>query len=129
MGRSRTGAKPLPAWQRWRRTAVVAWNFLVIYLGYKRIQRKKNLPWADKDRLYSEQHARAAERLYRTATNIEGLLIKTCQFISSRADVAPPEYVRVLSRLQDQVPPRPYEMMRAQVRREREHERRGRGHR
>ena len=36
------------------------------------------------------------------------MLIKTCQFISSRADVAPVEYVTTLSRLQDSVPPRSF---------------------
>ncbi|MCS7296465.1 MAG: ABC1 kinase family protein, partial [Chloroflexota bacterium] len=43
---------------------------------------------------------------------------KTCQFVSSRADVAPPEYIAVLSRLQDQVPPRPFEEIRAVIREE-----------
>jgi predicted unusual protein kinase regulating ubiquinone biosynthesis (AarF/ABC1/UbiB family) len=46
---------------------------------------------------------------------MEGLLIKTCQFISSRADVAPPEYVAVLSRLQDRVPPRPFKQVVQQI--------------
>src|SRR6185312_5741037 len=41
-----------------------------------------------------------------------------CQFISSRADVAPPEYVHVLSRLQDRVPVRPFPEVVAQIQRE-----------
>jgi aarF domain-containing kinase len=56
--------------------------------------------------------------MYRLAVSLEGLLIKTCQFVSSRADVAPPEYIAVLSRLQDQVPPRPFEEIRAVIREE-----------
>jgi aarF domain-containing kinase len=48
---------------------------------------------------------------------MEGLMIKMCQFISSRADVAPPEYVHILGRLQDQVPSRPFSMVERQVRR------------
>ncbi len=115
---SYTGAKPLPLHIRAHRFLLVGWNFVAIYLGYKRIQRKKHLTPEEKDRRYSAQHQRAAERIYRLATRMEGLLIKTCQFISSRADVAPPEYVAVLSHLQDRVPIRPFHEVEAQIRRE-----------
>lgn len=100
------------------RFLIVAWNFVLIYLEYKRYQRTKHLPAAEREQLLSETNRRAAERLYRLAIRMEGLLIKACQFISSRADVAPPEYVSVLSRLQDQVPARPYRSVRRQVERE-----------
>jgi aarF domain-containing kinase len=43
------------------------------------------------------------------------MLIKVCQFISSRADVAPTEYVTVLSHLQDRVPHRPFSQVERQV--------------
>jgi aarF domain-containing kinase len=118
MPQTLTGARPLPLPLRLWRFLVVGWNFLAIYLGYKRIQRKRKLPPAERDRRYREQHRRSAERLYRLATRMEGLLIKACQFISSRADVAPTEYVSILSRLQDSVPPRPIAEIEAQVRRE-----------
>ncbi|MGI8423827.1 MAG: ABC1 kinase family protein [Chloroflexota bacterium] len=101
-----------------QRFVLVGWNFVVIYLGYKRLQRKKGLVGEERERLYARQHQRAAERIYRLSTKMQGLLIKTCQFISSRADVAPPEYVAVLGRLQDRVPPRPFPEIDAQVRRE-----------
>lgn len=93
----------------------VGWNFAVVYLGYKRIQRQKSLSPEERAARYAEQHRRAAERMYRLAVSLEGLLIKTCQFVSSRADVAPPEYIAVLSRLQDQVPPRPLEQIRGVI--------------
>src|SRR5690606_21081529 len=67
---------------------------------------------------FSAQHRRSAERLYGLAIRIEGLLVKSCQFISSRADVAPPEYVAILSRLQDQVPARPFRQVVRQIRAE-----------
>lgn len=115
---SYTGAKPLPPHRRLQRFAFVAWNFVVVYLGYKRIQRKKHLSAAEREARYARQHLRSAERIYKLATRLEGLLIKTCQFISSRADVAPPEYVSVLSRLQDRVPPRPFAEIEALITRE-----------
>jgi predicted unusual protein kinase regulating ubiquinone biosynthesis (AarF/ABC1/UbiB family) len=108
MANTLTGARPLPPHRRVQRFLLVGWAFLLVYLSYKRIQRNKKLTLEERELLLSEAHQRNAERMYRLATRMEGLLIKTCQFISSRADVAPPEYVAVLSRLQDSVPSRPF---------------------
>ena len=116
MAATRTGAKPLSWPHRLWRFWLVAWNFVVIYIGYKRIQRTRGLSASERRRRYSRQHQIAAERLYRLAVRMEGLLIKACQFISSRADIAPPEIVGVLSRLQDSVPARPYREVVAQIR-------------
>ncbi len=110
--------RPLPPHKRLHRFALVGWNFLVVYVSYKRVQRNKKLTPEERERRYSEVHQRTAERVYRLAIRMEGLLIKTCQFISSRADVSPPEYVAVLSRLQDQVPARPFSQVETEIRRE-----------
>ncbi|MGD9932530.1 MAG: ABC1 kinase family protein [Dehalococcoidia bacterium] len=118
MGKSFTGAKPLPLASRARRFTVVSWNFAVIYLRYKRVQRNTKLSRAEKEARYAREHERNARRLYNTAARMQGLLIKACQFISSRADVAPPEYVAILGHLQDRVPARPYEAIAAQIERE-----------
>lgn len=118
MGASYTGAQPLPWHRRGYRFAVLAWNFGLIYLRYKRIQRNTKLSPAEREARYAREHERNARRLYETATRLQGLLIKACQFISSRADVAPPEYVALLGRLQDNVPPRPYAAIARQVERE-----------
>lgn len=96
----------------------VGWTFLVVYLTYKRIQRNKKLTKEERDERYAAAHLKNAQRIYKLAIRMEGLMIKTCQFISSRADVAPPEYVSVLSRLQDRVPTRPFSEVAAQIRQE-----------
>src|SRR2546428_4597687 len=77
-----------------------------IYGGYKVIQLSRGFAAARGDgaRL-ARHHRRSAERAYRLATRLEGLPIKVCQFLGSRADILPAEYVEVLSRLQDRVPP------------------------
>ncbi len=118
MATSRTGLRPLPWPRRIWRFLLVGWNFLAIYIGYKRIQKTRGLSDAERKQRYRAQHQATGERLYRLAVRMQGLLIKSCQFLSSRADVAPPELVVVLSRLQDAVPPRPYSEVEAQVRRE-----------
>ena len=118
MAATAMGLQPLPWPRRIGRFWLVAWNFAVIYLGYKRIQWSRGLSEGERSERYRAQHRATGERLYRLAVRMQGLLIKACQFLSSRADIAPPELVAVLSRLQDAVPPRPYAEVAAQVRRE-----------
>ncbi len=118
MTKTLTGSKPLPLHRRVQRFFLVGWAFLMVYLTYKRIQRNKKLAPAERERRYKRAHRQNAERIYRLAIRMEGLMIKTCQFISSRADVAPTEYVAVLSRLQDTVPARPFAEVEAQILRE-----------
>ena len=118
MAQSLTGTKPLPFHKRAKRFLDVGWTFIVIYLTYKRLQKFPAKTEAEKERRLSNAHLKSARRIYGLATRMEGLLIKTCQFISSRADVAPPEYISVLSRLQDSVPARPFGEVVGQVRRE-----------
>jgi aarF domain-containing kinase len=118
MAASLTGSPPLPWPQRIRRFLDVGWTFVVIYVSYKRLQKFPARDPAERARRLSNAHLANARRIYGLATRLEGLLIKSCQFISSRADVAPPEYVSVLSRLQDRVPARPFRQVVEQVRRE-----------
>ncbi|MFQ5381055.1 MAG: ABC1 kinase family protein [Dehalococcoidia bacterium] len=105
----RTRDHGLPLLHRLYRFFVVGWTFASVYLSYKIIQKTPRISDAERERRLAAAHARNARRIYRAATRLDGLLIKVCQFISSRADVAPPEYVAILGRLQDQVPPRPFE--------------------
>jgi ubiquinone biosynthesis protein len=83
-----------------------------VYAGYKLIEV------TGRRRYLSAHHRRSAEGAYRLATRLEGLPIKVCQFLGSRADVLPAEYVEVLSRLQDRVPPRPLAALLPMLRRE-----------
>ena len=90
-----------------RRFIAVAVLVARIYAGYKLIQLGGRLGLRGRRARYARHHRRSAERVYRLATRLEGLPIKVCQFLGSRADVLPGEYVEVLSQLQDRVPPRP----------------------
>ena len=49
-------------------------------------------------------HARNASLLFWTITKLEGLWVKAGQYMSSRADVMPDEYLRVLVKCQARLP-------------------------
>ncbi len=54
-------------------------------------------------------HAANALLLRERMVEMRGVLIKIGQFLSSRVDILPEEYTSELSKLQDQVPPAPFE--------------------
>src|SRR5438876_6456883 len=90
-----------------RRFSALAALVARIYGGYKLIQLSRGFAAARGDGVrLARHHRRSAEGAYRLATRLEGLPIKVCQFVGSRADILPAEYVEVLSQLQDRVPPR-----------------------
>jgi predicted unusual protein kinase regulating ubiquinone biosynthesis (AarF/ABC1/UbiB family) len=83
-----------------------------IYAGYKSIQLLGKVLGAERvEWMYHRQHRIAAGLIYDTATRLEGLLIKACQFLGTRADLLPDEYIEVLSQLQDRVPAHPFSAM------------------
>jgi predicted unusual protein kinase regulating ubiquinone biosynthesis (AarF/ABC1/UbiB family) len=90
-----------------------------ILAGYKllSLRRGKLAPEEYKERL-SAYHARTAGQIYDAVLRLQGLMIKIGQTIGSRPDTFPEEYVRVLSKLQDQVPPRSWQSMRPHIERQ-----------
>jgi predicted unusual protein kinase regulating ubiquinone biosynthesis (AarF/ABC1/UbiB family) len=97
----------------------VVWLAARIYTGYKAIQLwSRHLSDKHTDTRYRRQDLRAARAMYRASIRLEGLLIKMSQFIATRADVLPDEWVATLGSLHDRVPPRPFEIIRALLERE-----------
>jgi predicted unusual protein kinase regulating ubiquinone biosynthesis (AarF/ABC1/UbiB family) len=87
-----------------------------IYGGYKLIQFSgRFFTRKSQAERYARHHRDSAELIYRTALRLEGWLVKACQFIGARADILPPEYIEVLSRLHDRVPPRPFAVMKKRI--------------
>jgi aarF domain-containing kinase len=102
----------------WRFVSV-AWVAARIYAGYKSIQLWSRIVGdARKEERYRRQDGRAARALYRSAVRLQGMLIKACQFIATRADVLPDAWVNTLSGLHDHVPPRRFAAIRERVERE-----------
>ena len=59
------------------------------------------------------QHAARADRLTLAIASLGPTFIKLAQLFSARADILPEPYLSAVSRLQDQVPPDPYDAVRA----------------
>ncbi len=95
------------------------WLAARIYAPYKAIQLWSRLAGdAKKEVRYRRQDARAARALYRASVRLEGLLIKASQFIATRADILPDEWINTLGQLHDRVPARPFPIIRDQIERE-----------
>ena len=97
----------------------VVWLAVRIYSGYKTVQLwSRFVDPSRKEERYRRQDLRAARAVYRSSIRLEGLLIKASQFVATRADVLPNEWVTTLAGLHDRVPAHPFAEIRAQVERE-----------
>lgn len=89
------------------------------YLGIKTHQFiERTLAPRDMPARWSRLRRDSADSIYDAAIELRGLILKGCQFLGSRADVLPPEYVERLSRLQDRVPAKPFAVVRQCVEQE-----------
>jgi predicted unusual protein kinase regulating ubiquinone biosynthesis (AarF/ABC1/UbiB family) len=105
--------------KRAQRLVLFAATVARIYANYKLPQMMGRLGiYHDNPTRVSARHRRNAELLYRLVVRLQGLMIKPAQYLSSRADLTPDEYIEILSRVQDRVPPRPYRVIAEQIRRE-----------
>ena len=89
-----------------------------VYGGYKAISLREQKLGLDREAAEEKRrkhHTRSANRFYDIAVTRQGLLIKLGQIIGARPDLIPEEYIHVLSRLQDAVPPRPFPVIKERV--------------
>jgi predicted unusual protein kinase regulating ubiquinone biosynthesis (AarF/ABC1/UbiB family) len=83
----------------------IIWEIVLPKLGLIR--------WSNRTRL--ERNRRTAVRFRALAIAMGGLMIKVGQFLSARLDVLPAEITDELAGLQDEVPPAPFEAIRARA--------------
>ncbi len=101
------------------RTVPIAATIVRLWLLWRWLRIKRQIFGHEAMREATHQfHRGAALAVVRRAIRQQGLIIKTCQFLGSRADVLMDEYVRTLSLVHDQVPPRPWAEMRPIIERE-----------
>ena len=70
-------------------------------------QREKWISKSKRAALWEKAHERNAKRVLSLIIELEGLWVKFGQYLSTRADVVPEAYIRLLKQLQDSLPPRP----------------------
>lgn len=90
----------------------VAYLFLKIGLDFRKeslLARKNGFDYAQA-RMEKTFRKRAAD-LYTLATTMSGVMIKLCQYLSTRQDILPAPYIDKLKSLQDEVPPVPFSEM------------------
>ena len=110
---------PRPPTGRIGRTIPIAATIIRIWLRWRWLRIKRRIYGVEATREATHQfHRGAALAVVRRAIRQQGLIIKTCQFLGSRADILMDEYVRTLSLVHDQVPPRPWSEMRPIIERE-----------
>jgi ubiquinone biosynthesis protein len=101
------------------RTVPLATTVIGIWLRWRWLRMKRRVLGVERMVAATHEfHRASALAVARRAIRQQGLIIKTCQFLGSRADILMDEYVRTLSLLQDQVPPRSWEEMRPVIERE-----------
>lgn len=99
----------------WKRRACILYGTAVVLGGYKltRWYSKFNRMDARESKLlYAYTHKVLAKFAYRCLDRWAGFWIKAGQYMSARADVAPPAYVKELSQLQDGTKPQPFKYVR-----------------
>jgi predicted unusual protein kinase regulating ubiquinone biosynthesis (AarF/ABC1/UbiB family) len=112
-------ATPVSAAERFYRARRIGATFGRIYLGVRanRFIAERLRP-RDMPARWTRFNAASAKSIYEAAIELRGLILKGCQFLGSRADVLPREYVEVLSKLQDRVPPKPFTVVKKTIERE-----------
>ena len=91
-----------------------------VYAGYKAISVREQRFGLEHEAAEAKRHAHhewSARHFYDIAVTRQGLLIKLGQIIGSRPDLIPDEYIDCLSRLQDDVPPRPFPSIKRRIER------------
>jgi predicted unusual protein kinase regulating ubiquinone biosynthesis (AarF/ABC1/UbiB family) len=94
--------------KRWRRAFAILGRLLPFVIGFLRDRRRWILFGRPKRRT-AEQHRERADRLTSAIAALGPTFIKLAQVFSARADILPEPYLSSIGRLQDQVPPVPYD--------------------
>lgn len=95
------------AQQRMERARRIGVTVGRVYLGLKANQvLARGLGREEMRGRWRRFHRDSAEAVYDAAVDLRGLILKGCQYLGARADLMPREWVEVLERLQDRVPPR-----------------------
>ncbi|SEN01681.1 Predicted unusual protein kinase regulating ubiquinone biosynthesis, AarF/ABC1/UbiB family [Halorientalis persicus] len=92
----------------YRRFVTVARQFLPLLLAYAR-DRNRFLLFGKSREVSAEQRRKRAATLLDSLLTLGPTFIKLGQLLSTRPDILPPEYIDEFTKLQDEVPPAPWD--------------------
>ncbi|MBX6351605.1 MAG: AarF/ABC1/UbiB kinase family protein, partial [Clostridia bacterium] len=100
----------------WLRSLAVLWLAAQVGWSFWRASRRaRRLPPPERQAFMAGVYRREGARLRRASLRLAGLIIKVGQFLSTRVDVLPGEFVQELAELQDLVPPAPWPRVRERL--------------
>ncbi len=98
------------------RSLRVFWLAALVFCGYgSQLLLEKYFRGAWMERRWQRLHVKNARRIAQQFTALRGVFIKMGQVLSVMAPVLPPVYAEELEKLQDAVPPQPYERIRTRL--------------
>ena len=104
-----------PASNRWRFVRAYTTTFLVNWSYSWLSFRARHFGQAYRDARILATHRQNAKRVEETILALQGLFIKVGQLLSILANFLPDDFRQGLERLQDQVPPRPFEEIEGRI--------------
>ena len=90
------------------RFVIVAYQFLPLIVAYTR-DKRRFLLFGSSRQVSPEQRRKRAQSLLNSLLTLGPTFIKLGQLLSTRPDILPPEYIEEFSKLQDSVPPAPWD--------------------
>jgi len=101
-----------PSFDLLRRRVTVLWLAARVIFDLKITEMKvEGLPPIHKEAMWTVKHRTVSEQIYSSTLSLGGLWIKVGQHIGARSDVMSRNIVKVLKRLQDEVPPTPFPVL------------------
>lgn len=102
--------------ERYASATKAAWDIERCYRHYR--QQRAGLPAAEQQRLLAQAHHQGAVKLARLFHENGAIWVKFGQFLSSRSDVLPMQYVMELQKLQDDAKPVSFRQIETVLRKE-----------
>ena len=99
-----------------KRFVRVVWKFLPIALNYRRDRRE--IRRAEGKLVHPERYKKHAVKAVKEFVELGPAYIKLGQLLSVRPDVLPQPYIEEFSKLQDEVPPAPFEEVKPMIEKE-----------
>ncbi|KAL8452295.1 hypothetical protein Emag_002414 [Eimeria magna] len=92
------------------------WCWSNVYLGWKVAQaRGRALPQDKQAAFWEQRHEHFANLVWDNIKELKGWWVKVGQFLSTRSDLLPQQYIHHLIKLQDMMPTTPYEVIKKRL--------------